>query len=204
MKVLTLKDHDFQTACRQLRQRFEGHSGVPAITIGIERGGLYVARFFCGPEPLVSIRCQRKTTRLKSGIAVLLIRSLPRPVSDLLRISESRLLGIFSRLAIHRSESAKDTMCDEEWPEETIEALGRLSPGELVAVVDDAADSGQTLRKVCHALRSRFPKLHFATAVITATRREGADTADVALFRNNTLVRFPWSADAGSMDRYNR
>ena len=79
---------------------------------------------------------------------------------------------------------------------EAVAEIHHLRPSHLL-VIDDAVDSGLTLKYVVGVLRAscNFP-VEIFTAAITATRvsAERAVDPDFVLF-DGTLIRFPWSTD---------
>lgn len=188
MRVLTLDDNTLQERCSELRNLFEAAYGIPALTIGIARGGLYIADYFRREETLSAICLQRATTRLKDSSITKLIRMLPRPAADLLRMIESGLHGMIKR----RNKVSESPV---EIPGELRDKITILPQGATLAIIDDAADSGTTLRRVRHSIEAFRPDLIVRTAVITVTRPEANDSADIAIWRDRTLVRFPWAAD---------
>ena len=64
-----------------------------------------------------------------------------------------------------------------------------------ILIIDDAIDSGDTLSAIVETLKKTNPKAKVATAVLTETTKNPAIRADYTLYRNQTLIRFPWSND---------
>jgi len=64
-----------------------------------------------------------------------------------------------------------------------------------VLLVDDAADTGYTLASAKQQLQTLMPHCHIYTAVITVSQPRCIISPDFALYRNRTLIRFPWAAD---------
>lgn len=182
MKVITLDGQNFTHACRDLAREVAASGFAPAIIIGIRTGGEYVAREFAPFFPasqLAIIELQRPATSAKSLFRSLLA-SLPLPVLDFMRMAESRVLSLLPRRSVPRINLPA--------------SLASALPGSLL-VVDDAADSGVTLRAVTDALRRERPDADIRTAVLTVTTPLPAIRPDFALYRNRTLIRFPWSLD---------
>lgn len=188
MRVITLDDNNLQERCRELRNLFENTCGNPELTIGIARGGLVVAGYFSRQEPLSEIRLQRASTRLKDTSLHKVIRALPRPAANLLRMIESLFHGMIKR-------RNQETLNPVAIHEALRDRLASLPQGAVVAIVDDAADSGSTLRRVSQGIKAFRSDLKVRSAVITVTRPEANDSADVAIWRDRTLVRFPWAPD---------
>ena len=102
-----------------------------------------------------------------------------------MRCAESKVLAIKDRIL--KPAPVQVSVCDE-----LIAML--LQGGHKVLVVDDATDSGCSLLSVLNAIEE-YGSNEIRSAVITVTRKHTAIIPDYALFRNSTLVRFPWSAD---------
>ena len=64
-----------------------------------------------------------------------------------------------------------------------------------ILVIDDAIDSGDTLAAIVKTLRQTNPYVSVSIAVITETTRRPRIRANYTLYRNRTLIRFPWSND---------
>ena len=72
-------------------------------------------------------------------------------------------------------------------------AVARACKG---GTVDDAIDSGVTIRVVCDALQERYGMdAVIKTAVVTVTTDAPLLDADFYCYHDHTLVRFPWSMD---------
>lgn len=182
MKVLTLEPKQFSAACRELAGQVGAASFVPGMVVGIQSGGEYVAREVIAAFPgamLSLVGLQRPSTSRKSLLQPL-FRHLPLRMLDLLRMAESRILALRPRRHIPRIE---------------IDPSLRAMLPSRVLVVDDAVDSGATMAAVVDALRRACPDIEVRTAVITVTTRRPAVMPDFALYKDNTLIRFPWSMD---------
>ncbi|MBD5313484.1 MAG: hypothetical protein HDS06_04580 [Bacteroides sp.] len=182
MRVITLDSHNFTAACRDLAREVAASGFTPSLIIGIRTGGEFVAREFVPFFPasrLAIVSLHRPSTASKSPFRRVLA-SLPRPVLDLMRVAESRLLSLLPKRRVPRVEL----------PGELTGALSRR-----VLVVDDAADSGVTLLAIAEAVRRVRPDADIRTAVLTVTTASPAVVPDFALYRNRTLLRFPWSMD---------
>lgn len=64
-----------------------------------------------------------------------------------------------------------------------------------VLIVDDAIDTGATLKLVKDKILEKYPKTIVRIAVITVTSNRPLIDADYCIYHNRTLVRFPWSND---------
>ena len=64
-----------------------------------------------------------------------------------------------------------------------------------ILVIDDAIDSGDTLFAIATTLKDMNPDARIDIAVMTETTRHPRIRANYTLYRNRTLIRFPWSND---------
>lgn len=180
--VVTLDAGRFARCCRTLAGKVQAGGFDPDVVVGIRTGGEYVARgmaeAFHGSPRLESVDLQRPSTRRKSPLRSFLAR-LPRPVADVLRIVESRMLAL-RRPSVREFDRLPGSLC----------GLGRIK----ILLVDDAVDSGATMLAVANALRRVNPEAVIRTAAVTVTTRSPHIIPDYSLFKD--LMRFPWSMDA--------
>lgn len=185
MRVLTLHKEDFKAACQQLKATVARRGFHYDLLVGIATGGAIVAREF-DFEPMCVVEQQRPGSRGKQKWGKML-RYLPAFVCEWLRKVEARML--MKRDARRRLEPLPSVALSPE----TQEMLA--AEPERVLIVDDAVDSGVTLAAVKREIEKALPKAEVRTAVITVTRPAPLVEPDYALYRDETLVRFPWSAD---------
>lgn len=185
MRVVTFDDRRFAVACRMLADEVTEAKFYPGLIVGIRTGGEYVARemlsYFPGSR-LAVVELQRPSTQRKSLVAGLL-PLLPLGVLDFLRMAESRLLALRPRRRVGRVDIPAE-----------VTGLG----AEKILVVDDAVDSGVTMEAIVGALRRSCPGADVRSAAITVTTSRPLIAPDYALYRNKTLIRFPWSMDMKS------
>lgn len=181
MKVITLSDSEFYEKCLEL-QRLVQADFAPDIILGIATGGMLVARNMFKDVEHKTVDCGRPSTRLKKKESSLFkfIRLMPESVRNFLRICEAKILKARS--------SRWNPLPEVSLPDE------KSFDGKAVLVVDDAVDSGRTLRAVMKALQTKTNAARIMTAVITVTQSENASLVDYSLF-SNILIRFPWSMD---------
>lgn len=192
MRVLTLNTDEFIKKCRELRQRFDATYGAPDLIVGIATGGEFVARQFAHPfEHVEVVRRQRVGSSAKNGVGRGLLSRLPVGVSDMLRIAESRFYHV--KWKLQGAKPLRPKLL--ELSADLVSTLQDIPAGGTVALVDDAADSGETLLTVKEALKMAAPDLKIVSCVLTVTREEASQAVDLALWNNGTLIRFPWSAD---------
>lgn len=196
MQVITLNQEALETATSRLAEMIVAEcSGkrYDAI-IGIRRGGAYVCDAFCRafPEDLYrerhDVTLQRPGTHRKGGLTGKILRRLPVKILDLLRIAESRLLSLLHR---HKGTKAPpQTDIDTE-----LAAIITGTENPRILLIDDAIDSGQTLSAVISSLKNINPTAMVEAAVITETTDSPLVRANYTIYRNRTLIRFPWSND---------
>ncbi|MCM1355723.1 MAG: hypothetical protein NC212_04870 [Staphylococcus sp.] len=182
MKVITLNEKQFASACRELAAMAAERLPEPEMIVGIKTGGEYVAReihTFFPASMLALVELRRPSTAAKSPLQGVLSR-LPVRVLDWLRIAEARVLALRPARRRPKIEISSD--------------LRRQLPRHIL-VVDDAVDSGTTMDAIVSALRRARPDVEVRTAVITVTTSSPAISPDYALYRDKTLIRFPWSMD---------
>ncbi len=171
------------SACRGLAGSIRPFS--PEIVVGILTGGGEVGRrvaAYLHAPAYFEVSLQRPSTHRKHRLGPLL-RSLPGWVADRLRIYEARKL---SRVAGAPREAVL--------PEDLTLALRSMS-GSGVLIVDDAVDSGATLSAVIRAVKSVVPRAEIRSAALTVTTPHPSVEPEYALWRNEVLLRFPWSLD---------
>lgn len=181
MRVITLDHTDFSVQCRQLAKIAISTQRYDAI-VGIASGGIYVAREIALSLPeatLYTVTLRRPSTRRKGKMFKRLIRLLPTYLLDQLRIIESRILAASSAPAVSHEVHIPEA----------------LSSAKRILVVDDAIDSGRTMNAVVNTIRQRCPQATVKTAVITVTTPTPVIHPDFTIYKDGSLVRFPWSAD---------
>ena len=195
MQVLTLDNRTFEEKCRHLADMVRnGTAARYDAIVAVRRGGSYVCDAFCrffpssGYGDRYDVSLQRPSTKRKNGMLSRILKRLPLPVLDMMRMAESSILSL-----LHRMKADKATP-GVELPEGLRRLLEDTETPEIL-VVDDAIDSGDTLFAIAESLRNTNPRLRLRIAVITVTTNNPRIRPDFALFSNRTLIRFPWSND---------
>lgn len=182
-KIITLHPADLDSASEKLAEAIAPFE--PTIIVGILSGGGEVGRRVSAHFPAAEyheVALQRPSTRSKHHIRRLL-RLLPTWLADMLRRYESR-----------RAAAASPRRRQVTLPESLVRELS--SPEQKnVLIIDDAVDSGVTLLSVAEAVREEAPDADIRTGVLTVTTDNPAISPDYALWRDNRLLRFPWSLD---------
>ena len=104
-----------------------------------------------------------------------------------MRMVESKMLQL-------RKSPKRNEGISVEVPEELIEVLTLKNKPEIL-MIDDAIDSGETLYAIAETLKKTNPDTRISIAVITETTRNPRIRSNYTLYRNRTLIRFPWSND---------
>lgn len=193
MKVKTLIGNDFIKACKFLSDKV-ANDFYPDIIIGVLTGGGYVGREVSNNLKTVSkhiyteIRIQRKDTKKKEqGILHKVLQMLPYFMLNWLRIAEMLYEGAKAK-KFNPKREGKVIFPDE------VNAC--LQTGNCrVLVVDDAIDTGATLKLINDTIKEKYPSTDVRIAVVTVTSNHPLIEADYCLFHDKTLVRFPWSND---------
>ncbi len=195
MRVITLHPQAFAAECGRLgREALK--SGPYDLIVGIRTGGARVADAVCsrtealGAVARHDVRLQRASTPARTGAAKGWLCRLPRPLLDLLRMAES----LWDARHAHQEEDVERARARLEIPTECLKAMEADRPRSIL-VIDDAVDSGVTLSATVDALRELCPEARIVTAVLTVTRPDAIISPDIALHRDRTLIRFPWSND---------
>ena len=185
MKVQTMNDDMLARACQRLERLVLQHGWKPDAVVGIASGGAVVARRMFVGVPHAVVDCRRPGSGTKDRYPRLMaaVRRSPLWVRDGLRMLEAWALGRKSEHEVTEPQFADG-------------AAQTLADAVFILIVDDACDSGSTLRAVMDAVRKISPeRVVIKTAVITTTTYRPVVSPDFSLYRNRTLIRFPWSKD---------
>lgn len=194
MQVITLSPTELEKHAARLAEAVKNGSicRYDAI-VAVRRGGSLVCDAFCRHFPVgnygerFDVTLQRPSTKRKGGGTSRILKRLPVAVLNAMRIAEANILGTLRKLnkAPHpnvRIPEGLATLLTEE-------------PSPVILLIDDAIDSGDTLYAISDTLRSINPKTTVIIAVITETTGHPRIRANHTLYRNRTLIRFPWSND---------
>lgn len=184
-RVITLDNNQFEKHCRRL-ENLVADNYCPDAVVAIASGGVFVGdNMFDGvPHFPVSVKRPSTAAKNKLGFAMRVVRRLPLSIRNAMRVAESRWLELKNR---RRSE--------QDYLSPLSIDVSALSPFKKILVVDDAVDSGTTLRRVLEALHGLPGDRDIRSAVITVTTASASAKPDYFIYDNFTLIRFPWSAD---------
>lgn len=179
--IVTLDEAAFKDACMTLRAMVESSGYKPDVVIAVPRGGRYVAEAGWGDFARYEISFNRPDKRkIFKAATRSLLTVMPQFVCDALRRLDAYRL-------VRRSNHMDNAAID----------LPTLPPNVgRILIVDDAVDSGATLRAVVGRLADAYPNVVIKSAVITVTAKTPIHMPEFMLYHNNTLVRMPWSIDA--------
>ena len=185
MRIITVDKQEFGVLCEKLLAEIQISGYEFDTLVAVARAGVYLAERLAG-ENYFTVKCEREVTAVKKGWIKGLIRRLPVWVNDNLRKLEYQVLALKD---ISSGYKARKVIITQEL-EKRLKTGGRK-----VLIVDDAVDSGRSLLSVKETLFRINTNNEIRTAVITVTRTAPILQPDYALYRNQTLIRFPWAAD---------
>ncbi|MDE6697560.1 MAG: phosphoribosyltransferase domain-containing protein [Muribaculaceae bacterium] len=194
MQVLTLDPTSFDEHSARLAQIIGNSWHIDAL-VGVRRGGSFVCDALCKHlreeqyGARYDVELQRPSTKHKNGTLSRILKMFPRPMLDVMRMAESTLLSFRRTLKSQATMSTK-----VEIPEGLASILKTIECPNIL-LIDDAIDSGDTLFAISETLRNINPKITIRIAVITVTTQNPRIDADFAIYKNKTLIRFPWSND---------
>lgn len=194
MHVITVDNKIFGEMCRNLWEQVIESGYTPDIIVAVERAGVYVAEEM-HIKDYFSVRCRREGTEAKKGGLGRILRYLPAQINIILRKIEYHLL-------VWRDKSVDYRPRQVEVPTALKKRL--KEGGKKVLIVDDAVDSGRSLLSVINKLAEYDSNNKIQSAVITVTRPETVCSPDFALYRNRTIIRFPWAEDRRQSNRNNK
>lgn len=187
MKVLTVGYNDIAEYVSRIIQQMKVDGFLPDAVVGIRTGGVYIADIFArqlvfNGGTALQISVSRPSSKNKKKFFSSLIKLLPTKMLDFLRIIEAKMMF---------KSSGRSRIFDISLP---VELESRRY--SKILIVDDAVDSGATLSAVLRVIESRYPGVGIKTAAITVTTDNPTVCPDYYLYKNSTLIRFPWSLDS--------
>lgn len=189
MTVITVDNKEFGELCRKLMTEVADSGYKPDEVVAVERAGVFVAKAMNVGE-FYTVKCSREGSETKKGRLGRILRFLPAFVNTMLRKLEYSLLQWRDKTVDYQPRKV-------EMQPELKEILKKGN--RKVLIVDDAVDSGRSLKSVVEELSKYGNGTEIRTAAITVTRPHPVCTPDYALYRDQTLIRFPWAADRRSV-----
>ena len=193
MHVVTLNKSEFEKSCSSLAVKIAENNNLIAL-IGVRTGGATVAKLVFNQlgkqnESLryYEVGASRYATVAKNSYGIKkLFMYVPGFFLDWLRIIEYYIVSIRMRFFYKVDRSIQLDNGLEDY-------LADLDDGRLF-VIDDAIDSGATVKNLLDKLHLINPLLEYKVAVLVVTQNMPLITPDVSLYKN-VLLRFPWSSD---------
>jgi len=181
MKVLTLGMKELQAAATDLEKKAAVFA--PDLVVGIATGGEVVAGMMFNNVPHISVKSSRRSTSAKQGLGFVwgIVRRLPVFIKDAMRVAEARWLS-------HGKGNMQEPLILDA------DSKNAISKSKKILIIDDAIDTGMTMKRVIDAIRGVAGGRDIAVAAITVTMEEPLVVADYKLYCG-VLVRFPWSKD---------
>lgn len=193
MKVITLTQDDFNAACYVLADEII-KDGVPATIIGVRTGGTVVAELVCSRfhDLDINVNCleisaSRNSSKVKRKTRVAsLFGVLPISMLNAFRKIEHYFLKITMKFHMQQERNVQidQPLCDY---------LVSLNKG-CVYIIDDAIDSGATIKSILNKFKKINPKLKYKVGVLVVTQASPSIFPETFLY-SNVLLRFPWSSD---------
>lgn len=189
-KVITLSQDQFRKDCLELGERIM-ERGVPDLVILVPRAGDVIGAELkkhsqFSDITFVRIKAQRALTKYKSrGHTRRVLSLFPLALKDILRQTESGFRESVFRLTGARSAKALEYS-------DNVPKL--IKAANMITIVDDAIDSGETVKSIIDFVRRINFSAPIQVAVITTTFNAPLIVADISLYTNQ-IIRFPWSED---------
>ena len=193
MNVITLNKPEFESACDALAVKIAETGDVKAL-IGVRTGGATVAKLVFNYLQQQGKKLEyyeagaaRYATAAKNSHGIKnAFKFIPVVFLDWLRIAEHYIVNLRMKL----SEDAERSVCLDD---RLVDYLNSLEDGRLF-IIDDAIDSGATVKVLRDEIKLIKPGLEVKVAVLVVTQKKPLVTPDVCIYRN-VLLRFPWSSD---------
>lgn len=187
MKVLTVSCSDISEYVSSIIQKMKVDDYLPDAVVGIRTGGVYIADLFArqlgfNNGTALQISVYRPSSKNKKKIFSSIAKFMPIKMLDFLRIIEAKMMF---------KSDGRSQIFDISLP---VELESRNY--SRILVVDDAVDSGATLSAVLRMIESRYQGVEIKSAAITVTTDNPTVCPDYYLYKNSTLIRFPWSLDS--------
>lgn len=198
MRVITLNNEALEEHASRLAGMVAADGCRFDAIVGVRRGGSIVCDSFCRYFPSAKygfradVSLQRPSTKKKGGLVSKFLKKLPYWMLNLMRMAESGLLEWKNRRSAR--QSVRESVHKVDLPDYLM-SLSKEKDIPKILIIDDAIDSGRTLSVIINSLKKMNPKVHTKVAVITETTPSPCLRADYTIYRDRTLIRFPWSND---------
>ena len=174
MKVLTADWEEIRRFYSPLLGVFNG-----CLVLSVSSGGTAIFTELKTDHPHISVQCRRpsSSSRTKKHF-VALARFLPASFRNFLRFLEHILLMSFE------SGRREVRFSDDE--------LARILSFPKIVILDDAIDTGRTIKSIGDCLRSAGYKGMILTVVFAWTNVRSCIQPDF-WYKESVLIKFPWS-----------
>ncbi len=192
MKVITLNDVGFKLACSKLAAKIIDEDIVALI--GVRTGGAVVAnqiadyiRVSNRELKLYEVSASRRmTVSKKSNHIKKTLKLFPRVVLNSMRVAECCFVNVRMRFFSNVDRSV--------YFDDALRSYLRDLKGGVIYLIDDAIDSGATIKQIIDEFKVINSELKIKVAVLVVTQSNPLVLPDVSLYRK-VLLRFPWSND---------
>ena len=186
MKVIDFTNSDIEKSCEALISKFDCRFD---LVVGIAEGGRLFAETIAQKLnlPLLLVIRQRNLTQYKSK-AKNIFKYIPKKILNFVRIAENRCLEFLLKIRKNTEQIDEISIISSDF------SFFENPQIKNILLVDDAIDSGATVRNVEKFLQTKNKNWNIKIAVITQTFKQPVRKADYQIY-NRTLVRFPWSND---------
>lgn len=191
MQVIDATNESIKQYCSEITSTLhEKLVNQKNLVIAIEAGGTPIAHelqnSLCAHglnSEIAAIRCQRPSSKKKKSsltgkLFKKTLHKLPKPILNILRVIEHEILSRTRNPA-----------------REIVTSFNSFNNFYNIILVDDAIDSGYSLKKVYDYVRAKAPNSKIITVVYVVTQETPVIEPDFCNIRN-VLVRFPWSSDS--------
>lgn len=194
--IISLKQNDFKAACARLAGMVVDAGTTPDVIIGIASGGDFVAQNVIAAMAVLnpgkkikvcSVKLQRHGSTTKKRFLPSLLKHCPRVICDFMRRAERFVYAVKDYFCVPK-------LSDLEIPDDVKKIISRDC--RSILIVDDAVDSGTTMKSVYNAVSNVVPHAVVKTAALTCTRAKSLIYPDFLLYNPKTIIRFPWAPDA--------
>lgn len=187
MKVINVTKADITKACETLVSQFDCSFD---LVVGIAEGGRFIAETIAQKLnlPLLLVARQRSLTPHKNKMKKIL-KHIPEKILNFIRIAENRCYEIGMKIRKKEEKINEITIISHD--------LSFFENPQIqnILLVDDAIDSGATIRDTEKFLQIKNENWQIKVAVITQTFKQPLRKADYQIY-NRILLRFPWSNDS--------
>ena len=196
------KASSFSAAVQQLESKVIDSGYDPNLIVGIPTGGrLVVAEMkrLSNKSNVCFIAKQRKSTATKQKLGLKkFLPYFPKALNNALRHLESWLLE-------RKFEKKRDELLSEDASLIDLddETQKMVIDSEKILVVDDAIDSGETMKVIVQTIRQYNLDVEIKLAVINTTFMSPLVEPDFCLFQRK-IVRYPWANDVKQIGRKRR